>query len=273
MRRASVGLSGACLVAIASHASLAQAHGDGHARIGVLSQRIAAEPDKLSWRLQRAELLRSHHQWAEAESDLVRVRELASDARTWRLPLARLRLDQGRPADALALLDTGADEVILRLRALSLRALGRYAHAATEQAARLAILEVPEVGDYLDWADDAARAGDAATALRALDTGMQRLGPLVVLQRRAVDIEQSQRHWSEALARLATLLQSSPRQEGLLLWRAQIERQADLTARAKASLAEASAVLERLPPAQRSAPAMASLRAQIDAEQGLLAPR
>jgi predicted Zn-dependent protease len=280
MRRAGagIGLSGAWLVAVALHASVAQAHGDAHARIAMLSQRIAAEPDNVSWRLRRADLFRSHHQWAEAESDLARVRELTPDANTWRLPLARLRLDQGRPADALAVLDPASDAasqpdasdaVGLRLRAQALSALGRYAEAAALQAARLAILDAAEVGDYLDWAGDATRAGDVAMGLRALDAGMQRLGPLVVLQRRAVEIEQGQRHWPEALARLATLLQSSPRKEGLLLWRAQIERQADLPAQALASLAEASAALDLLPPAPRTASAMTTLRAQIEAERRL----
>lgn len=263
----------------------AQAHGDEHARIEALGQRIAAEPDNVQWRLRRAELLRSHHQWAEAETDLNRVRELAADTQVWRLPLARLRLDQGRPADALALLappsDTGSEPLDgsdvaglrLHLRALALSALGRYAEAAAQRAARVAMLSAPEVGDYLDWADEAARAGDPSASLRALDAGLERLGPLVVLQRRAVELAQAQHRWPEALARLDPLLEASPRKEGLWLWRAQIERQAGLQAQALTSLAEASAALDRLPPAQSGTTAMASLRAQIEAEQRLVAAR
>jgi predicted Zn-dependent protease len=282
MKRVAVCLSGAWLLAVALHASVAQAHGDAHERIAVLSQRVNADPDNLSLRLRRADLYLSHRQWADAERDLAHVRERAPEANTWRLPLARMRLDQGRPADVLALLapvlnaeaPSGASDAVgLRLLAQAHSALGQYAQAATVQAARLAILDAPEVGDYLEWADDAVRAGEASTGLQALDAGLQRLGLLVVLQRRAVEIEQAQRHWPEALARLATLLHSSPRKEGLLLWRAQIERQAGLPAQALASLAEATAAVDLLPVVPRTASAMTILRSQIDAERRLLTPK
>lgn len=100
-------------------------------------------------------------------------------------------------------------------------------HAAAHEDYSHAIAQSEHGGSsspdyYLERARALAAAGapHIATALRGLDAGIEKLGPLVTLQLYAVELESQKKQYDRALARLDTVASQSPRQEQWLAQRA-----------------------------------------------------
>jgi Flp pilus assembly protein TadD len=107
-----------------------------------------------------------------------------------------------------------------------------------------------------------ADAGDPSRALESLEEASATLGPLVVLESYALDLEQRAGRFDAALTRLERLAGGSSRQESWLIRRAAILVQAGRSDDALLCLRQALVAIERLPPHRRSAPATTRLEAQ-----------
>jgi predicted negative regulator of RcsB-dependent stress response len=103
-------------------------------------------------------------------------------------------------------------------------------------------------------------------ALKGLDDGIKRLGPLVTLQLFAIDAELKQSNFDGALARVDQVAARSPRKETWLARRGEILRQAGRPAEAKRAYSDALAALKTLPPTRRNVPAMQELARRIQKE-------
>ena len=99
-----------------------------------------------------------------------------------------------------------------------------------------------------------------------LDEGIQKLGPLVTLQLKAMDLELKQQNYDAALTRIDQITAKSPRKETWQARRGEILLQANRPAEAKAAFQAALKSLNTLPPARRNVPAARDLELRVRRE-------
>jgi tetratricopeptide (TPR) repeat protein len=248
----------------------AHAHGDLQPRIEALTSQIESHPRNARLYLQRGELHRLDADPAAALADYDRAERLdpclaavyfcrGVALRQFAWPEhARDSLDRYlalQPDDAQALLERG--HVRLELR--------EYVGAARDFTRAIQRPDPPRPEVFLDRAQAQAAAGDTHLdeALRGLDEGIRKLGPLVTLQLAAIDLELRLRRWDAALARLETIAAQSGRKETWLARRAEILEQAGRAAEAHAAFEAAQQAITALPERLRGQQATMELEARV----------
>ena len=142
---------------------------------------------------------------------------------------------------------------------------GRYLAAAGEYTLAIAAQPTPVPDHYLARSNAYRAAGQPYLdlAVEGLDEGMSSIGPLITLQRLAIEIELDRENHAGAIARIDEVLAKAPRKETWLVRKgrilASIGRQTD----AVDAFRLARAAMNSLPPRVRSSPAMAALRETI----------
>ena len=118
---------------------------------------------------------------------------------------------------------------------------------------------------FLERADSLAAAGNQhlGAAIGGLDEGIARLGPLVLLQSRAIDLEVRAHRYGAALSRIDEILSTMPRKETWLVRRGEVLEHVGLNDQAQATYAEALAAIERLPSRLGKTPALLELAADL----------
>jgi len=245
------------------------AHGDLHERILALNLKIAAATNAAALYVQRGELHREHRDWNAAAADFNRAEEL--DSRLVRLDFFRARLanDMGDLTQARAALDKSLAAVTNDVEALVLRARVRSklddAPGAVADCSRaIALSPEPQPEMFLERAGLLVLQGQTDEALRGLDEGVRRLGNLIVLQTRALDLELSRTNYDGALRRVQIIVATVPRQERWLARQGDIFRQAGREAEAKAAWTAALAAINSLPERLRESQEMLELRARLE---------
>jgi predicted Zn-dependent protease len=267
----------ASLVVLAFPA-MALAHGDLHDQIAAATHRIEQQPGSAALYLGRARLYRVHREWAEALADLDRAVRLEPGLEGIDLARGITLLDAGRPSEASAVLDRvlasrpdQADAWLARARALV--ALGDPGAAATDYSRALARLRRVTPEHYVERMRALMAAGDLEEALRGLDEGIARLGPVVSLELAAIDLELRQGRPDRALRRLDAAASRSPRQETWLARRGEILEAAGREAEARDAYAACLAALETLPAGRRQTRTLEDLRAKVRAALARLEAR
>jgi tetratricopeptide (TPR) repeat protein len=247
----------------------ALAHGSFHDRVGAASSRIEREPANAAPYLERSVLYREHGDYALALADLEAGARLDPGRREVDLLRGRLHLARGRPDEAVPplerLLEQSPDDPAANLvLARALAAAGRHLEASERYSRAIDHAPVALPEPYLERARTLLAAGDEHRddALRGLDEGMQRLGPVVALAMLAIEIETQGGRVDAALARLDGLAARSPRQETWLSRRGEILERAGRREEARASYARVLAELDTLPAHRRQTPAMRQLESQ-----------
>ncbi len=190
-------------------APLVSAHGPLHEQIAALTLRIERQPRDAFLYLRRGDLHAQDGDTRAALSDYDRAAWL--DPAEVEVDLARGRTlsAAGRFAEAKAALDRYLDQRpddpdarTERARTLSKlgrpdAAVGDYTRAIREREARGRVV----ADDYLERAQALVKAGGhRSEALRGLDEGIARLGPLASLELYALDLELASARYDEALA-------------------------------------------------------------------------
>jgi tetratricopeptide (TPR) repeat protein len=268
--------SGALWLSIATE-PLARAHGDIPRGIAKLDSQIEA-----AWRapgdsaalahllLERGELFRMRRNFDQAARDYDACARLQPDRPGLARARGRLLLDWGRPREALAALqpllrDPAVTPDIIYMHARALVEVGQAARALRAIDRALRTLPQPEPDHYLARADLLTGLGPAhrRRALAGLDEGIRRLGPVVSLESRAIDIEIALRRHDQALARIDRQAAAAVRKDVWLARRADVLDRAGRPASAQRARRQALEAQRALPPALQARAATRDLRDQL----------
>lgn len=262
----------ACLIySFWSGAALVAAHGPIHEQIALLTARIQEDPHNATLFVRRGELHGLHEDWDAALADYDRAEKLSPFLPAVNLARGKTLLGAGRFRAAKEALDRfiarrpdHPDALLTRARVLF--QLGESRAATVDYGRAIARWETLDQGRpeyYVEWACAFAALGDDGGALRALDEGIARLGPIVSLQLPAIETELTRGHYDAALARLSTVAARSPRPEPWLARRGEILEQAGRLAEARSAYEEALAGLERSPRTRRTTELESKVRAAL----------
>ncbi len=249
------------------------AHDDLELQIARVTKEIAAEPKRGDLFLKRGELHRAHGDWAAAKADYERARASDPGLAETDLALGRMWLGAGDAAQARAAADRflacrkdHLDGLVVRGRALI--ALGRRLEGAADLDRALARAPSPNPEVLLDRAQALRAEGPAhrEEALRGLDQGILKLGPVVTLVNPAIELELELGRVEAALARLEGLAAKSERKDPWLARRGEILRAAGRTPEAREAFRAALSAIEALPASRRGARATRELEVKVRAE-------
>ena len=142
---------------------------------------------------------------------------------------------------------------------------GRHREAGDSYTQAIAVQPTPIPDHFIARAKAYRAAGEQflELAIEGLDEGMSSMGPLVTLQRLAIEIELDSGNHAGAIARIDDVLAKAPRKETWLARKGAILASAGRHEEAFDAFGLASAALESLPPRVRSSPAMNALRERI----------
>jgi len=260
-----------CLVLLLAPLGL-WAHGDLHLQIEEVTKLIEKEPANGELYLKRGELHRAHQDWDAAQADYDQVFPLAPKLTAVDLARGKMFLDANWLLSAKVALDrflsthtNHVDGLVTRARTLvklgkRLDAVQDYTHAINGAAQ-------PQPEMYLERSQAWTNEGPAYSeqALKGIDEGIKRLGPLVVLQLCAIEVELQQKGFEAALARVDSLAAQSPRKEGWLAQRGDILQLAGRLPEAREAYQSALGAMASLPASRRQVPAMLELEKRIQA--------
>jgi tetratricopeptide (TPR) repeat protein len=251
----------------------AAAHAELTIQLDAVTLEIQKDPNNAELYVRRGQLRREHLEFELAGADFDKAEALAPTVAHFNLLRGKLYLDWGWPLTARACLDlylaknpSSVDALVLRARVLQRLSLNRSAVNDYDLALDLSAEPSPDL--FIERSQMLMNLGNEhwTEALRGLDEGIKRLGPLVTLQLFAIDAEVKQQRYDGALARVNQIAERSPRKETWYARRAEILVQAGRPAEARKAYEAALAALNSLPPARRNVPAMAELARRIQRE-------
>lgn len=244
------------------------AHGDLHEQIEKTTREIAGSPQNAALYLKRGELHRLHREFAPAFADYAQAERLDRSIAGVELGRARGFADQKQWAEAEAAITryiarVPSNEVALALRAEIRDSAGKP--SAADWTAAIAAAAEPRVDYYIALAEAHSRSGAFPDALRAIDSGVAKLGALITLRQWAIESLAKQRRWDEAIVRIDTLIAEAPRKESWLARKAELQKAAMQFERARETALAARGAIGQLPPRVQQSKAMLDLVARLDA--------
>ena len=248
----------------------ARAHGDMHAQIVETTKQIERDPGNAPLYFNRGEFHRAHRDWDLAQADYDRAIALNPQLSVVDFARGSLYLEAGWPQSAKVALDRFLSKATNHLEGLVARArtlvkLEQPLAAAGDftRAIDLGTESRPDL--YIERAQ-ALTAGDKPdpeAALRGLEEGIKKLGPLITFLLYAIDLEIKQKRFDAALARLDEVIAKSPRKESWLARRGEILLQAGRAGEAREAFEAALKAIAALPAARRQVPAMVDLEKRL----------
>lgn len=243
------------------------AHPELQIRIDAVTSDILKQPENGELYLRRAELHREHLDWPSALADYSRAEIRRADVEDVHLRRGTMYAEAGLTTDALREVDflLGRNSQlggIHLLRANALQSLGKFAEAA--DAYTSAIARTPDsLEAYLDRAEALIRTGETTAAIRGLDEGIARIGPIVNLQLKAVEYQTRLKNYDDAAARLRVMIVAAPRKEFYLLRLAEVQFAAGQLEAARSTCRDALGALQSLPARIQTLPANQELGREI----------
>lgn len=252
--------------------SVVWADDDVALRIEEISKKIAASPKDASFRAFRADLHRFSRDFDAALADCEGARVLAPRDATVCTVCGRVLADAGFPRAARAVAETGLattpDHPELRLlHARMLAKLGDALGAWDDYSAVIRAVPAPSPDLFLERSDALAAAGPEHLdrAVGGLEEGIARLGPVITLELRALELEEKLGRVDAAVGRIDRLMADAKRKETWLVRKGDVLRRAGRAKEAGEAYRAALAALDSLPPNVRASKAMQDLEKQARA--------
>ena len=247
----------------------ARGHGEVHIRINALTRQIETNQTPQLY-LDRGDLHRQDQNWAAAEADYATASELDPGLIGVTFCRARLLADSGRLEEARRLFGQALEQTPANGEPLIGRArvqvrLHQPQAAIADYQRGLELLSQPAPEYFVELAQTLAAEGQAKQALRALDRGIEKLGPVLTLQIPAFDLEFAGKNYGAALVRLESILERAHRKENWLARRGDVLLAAGRRAEARKSYEETLLVIKTLPRLVQQGPAMVTLQNRVTA--------
>lgn len=224
---------------------------------GAVDEMVAAKPDDPELLIHQGHLREEARDWDGALVSFAHALAHGGDPDVVAAARAHAFLEAGFPRTAMLEYDTllakrpDAFEVLFE-RGRAQLALGQMDAADQDFTRAITGMRAPRPEHIIVHAQGWLKVGKQAEALRALDGGMTRVGPLPSLQLTAIDLDVELKRYDSALARLDLLLRQTPTNEAWIARRADVLQRAGRTAEARAESVRALQQIESRPPQRRS---------------------
>ncbi len=256
---------------------LAVAHAPIEERIEALNKMIEQDQKNSDLFLKRGELYSSHEEWSAAVADFERASKLSPDLAVVDMYLGKMLLASGRLVQAEKALTRFISQVPNHAEAHVMLAsvlvqLGRRRAAAEKYTRAIKLCPSPAPRLYLERAKALIDEGDGYVdeALRGLDEGLHRLGPIITLQLYAIDLELKKKQFDAALLRLEQITAKASRKETWLARKGDILEKAGRSDQALVAFDSALAAVQKLPVHRRSTQVMTQLKDRVVKSQNRL---
>jgi tetratricopeptide (TPR) repeat protein len=260
-----------------------QTRGPCDDRLFRLREQLAFDPNNVELLISIGEVHRDHQDWQAALAAFDKAGRLAPRLARIDFHRSRVMLDMGQPKQAAILMqrylaDPAADNDTLEFRVgvyvlcgEILEALQHYQAAADQYSRAIELSTKPCPGVYLARAKALATAAVKqgkneylAQALAGLDEGIERIGPLDILQRLAIELERCRRNYDGALYRVDRIRAGFTHQEFWLALRGEILEQAQRFPEAWSAYYHTQMALRSLPPRLRHIPVLRDIDVRVE---------
>ena len=245
------------------------AHEASQDQIAQLNSAILEDPEDPDLFLKRGAIYQEIGEWKKAAEDYDLAQKFSTQENP-DLDLARagLLFDMGKFSAAQTELNRCLKKYPTYLNAYLLRArtfvrLGSFTAAISDYDIVLKSSSEPEY--FVERAEAWQSNGNIGAALSGLEEGIRKLGPIVSLELKAVDLELEQKKFQSALNRIDFLVHHSARKENWLLIKGNILEKAGRPKEAKQVYRKALNAIASLPIELRNTAAMKDLTKQLDA--------
>lgn len=235
-----------------------------------LTREIERSPRHADLYLKRGEIYRAAKNWDAALADLQQAAALDPSLAAVDLATAQVLLDAnwllaGKVAVDRFLQRQPAHAEGLVTRARAHLKLGLPQAAADDLAQAIAASPKPGPELFIEHAYVLTSIGKhrTADALRVIEDGIRRHGPLLTLQLYAIDLEARGQRFDDALKRLDKVAAQSAHSETWLARRGEILMLAGREAEARQAFTQALAAVRALSPARRNTPGMMELEKRL----------
>jgi len=229
-------------------------HPDLEMRIEMANQQIELFPDDAGLYFERGQLNMQHEDWDGAVADFERVLQLTPDFDGARVARGVALFKAGWVRSAKVVLDSylqdyPEDATALLTRGRALAAVGEHLQAARDLNRAILFVSDPKPDYYLELAGEYVLGGEehVGDALKVIDAGIERFGPLVTLELVAIDLEIKLARVDQALARLDLVAAQSQRKERYFVRRGEILEAAHRDGEARSAYQAGLEAIDELP--------------------------
>lgn len=248
----------------------ALAHGEPSEELERLNASLGTDPNQVALLLKRADIHSRYQHFEKALDDLRKAKSLSPDHDQIGFLIGRLLAKKGDFSQAEIelnrFLESSRSSIQAQVElARVLHAQQKYLASADAYDQVIALQKPPLPEHYLSRAEALLEAGvpHLDKALAGIEEGMVEMGPLIVLQRVAIDINRRQGNLDAALNRVDQILQGIQRKESWLFEKARILLDMGHHEKAREQLVLAQTAVDSLPHRIRNSAAMIELRNSI----------